>query len=96
MTKQDIENTLDKIHYGIRLQELKKDDSDEIRVRIGRELIGWINGYDVNLIQGYTAITDYKTIWGYPVEIEHNNAMCIEVHIVKKLPIYKDNEPIYR
>lgn len=93
MTKQDIENTLDKLYYQLKLQELKKDDRDEIRVRMGRRLATQIICNLDSVI--YCNVDEINTIMGYPLELEYNNDMCIEIHIVKKLPIYKDNEPIY-
>lgn len=66
-------------------------DHDKIRVRIGSELMAWINRYINNLLY-CSKMTKCNAIFGYPVEIEYDNPMCLEVHIVETVPIYKEGE----
>lgn len=88
MNNTEISKTLNMLRniIDMKIYELGVDD-DKIRVRIGREVMAWMNGYNRELIE-CAAITEYKTIFGYPIEIEYDNPMCLEVHIVEKVPIY--------
>ena len=92
MNDKEIATTLNRLNDII---ELKKHElgieHEQIRVRIGRELMAWIRGYIDNFIS-CTYKTQQTTIFGYPIEIEYENPMCLEVHIVESVPIYKECE----
>lgn len=65
---------------------------DKIKVRMGRHLATQIIR-SLNSCITFTCDTDSaNAIFGYPLEIEYNDPMCLEVHIVEKVPIYKEGE----
>lgn len=88
MTVQQIENTLYNLRYTIEGQRHIYGNDGKIRVRIGRELAAWINGYNKMYIMNYADGTMEKTIFGYPLEIDYENPMCLEVCVID--PIYVD------
>lgn len=92
MTVKEIENTLLNLRYAIEEKRHLVLDDNEIRLRIGRELLAWFNGYNSCLIMNYADSTQHKTIYGYPIEIEYEKTMCLEVHIVYSVPIYRESE----
>lgn len=90
MTAQQIENTLYNLRYTIEKQRHIYGNDNKIRVRIGRELAAWIRGYNKMYIMNYPDGTTKKTIFGYPLEIDYENPMCLEVCVVE--PVYVDKE----
>lgn len=68
----------------MKIYETGVDDS-KIKVRMGRKVMAWLI-HNSSLIE-CAAITEYKAIFGYPIEIDYDNPMCLEVHIVEKVPI---------
>lgn len=89
MNDNDISATLNILLATIESKryELGIDDS-KIKVRMGRHLAFQIMN---SLTDKYTydRRLDESSIFGYPLEIEYNNPMCLEVHIVEKVPIVK-------
>lgn len=92
MTVQEIENTLYNLRYTIEKQRHLCIDDNKISVRIGRELMAWINGYNKYLIMNYSESAEKKTIFGYQVEIDYDNTMCLEVHVIEG--VYVDGQRI--
>lgn len=93
MTAKEIEKTLGMLRDVISKQRHVYGVDDKIEIHIGRELAAWIRGYSVLLIWNYNeGGTTKKTLFGYPVNIVYDNPMCLEVHIVEKVPIYKESE----
>ena len=92
MTEKEIAKTLELLKYNIDYQRYENGKDDKIRVRMGRELAAWINGYVANLIINHTDNTRSKTIFGYPLEIDNDKTMCLEVLIVENVPIYRESE----
>ena len=93
MTAKEIEKTLNMLHFIIREKRHSFLDDKKIRVRMGRELAAWINGYNRDLIMNIADSTIQKTIFGYPLEINLENPMGLEVLIVENVPIYKEEQP---
>ena len=89
MTVKEIENTLYNLQYTINRQRHLTIDDNKIIVRMGRELVAWINGYNNYLIMNYSESTEKKTIFGYPLEIDYENSMRLEVHLVEQVHVSK-------
>ena len=87
MKAQEIEGTLSNLQYIINIQRCKTIDESKIKVRMGRELAAWIRGYNRGLIMNYSEPTEYKTILGYPLEIDNENVMCLEVALIEKVHV---------
>lgn len=91
MTVKEISKTLDMLHNSIEYQRHVNGNDDKIRVRIGRELAAWINGYATHLIINHADDTVRKSIFGYPMEIDNENPMCLEVCVVESVPVYRES-----
>ena len=91
MTKQEIENILDKLHNTLMKKE-HETYKGEIRVRIGRELLAGICAYNRNLVMNFRGRTEHKILLGHIIEIENANPMCLEVLTVESVPIYRESE----
>ena len=87
MKTEQIETILSCLQYTIAKQRSLTLNDDNIRVRMGRELAAWINGYNRSLLAFNYEPTEYKTIFGYPLEIDNANPMCLEVELVEKIYI---------
>lgn len=92
MTDKDLSATLGLLKRRIetKKQELGIDES-KLRVRMGRklatEIIRWAGYFIVEPI-----IDEEYKIFDIPIETENNNDMCLEVHIVEKIPVIKEGE----
>jgi hypothetical protein len=76
----------------IKKHELGIDES-KLKVRMGRKLADVILNFDLYLVRPF--ITKETTIFGIPLEIDYNDDMCLEVHIIEKVPvIIKEGEII--
>ena len=91
MKAQEITNTIGKLCETIQKERHLYGNYD-LRVRIGRELLAWIAVYDSGAIINYDDHTKGKTIFGCPIEINLENTMCLEVHVVRFVPIYREFE----
>ena len=91
MTAQEINNTLNKLHYTL-IEREHKTNYGEIRVRIGRELLTRLFGYIINQPIKYIDSTESGTIFGHPLEIAYDNPICLEIHVVEKVPVYEESE----
>ena len=91
MTAQEINNTLNKLHYTLMKRE-HETYYGEIRVRIGRELLRRLFENIINQPINYIDCTEAGTIFGHPLEIAYDNPMCLEIHVVEKVPVYEESE----
>ena len=87
MTKEEIKNTLYKLENDLWHISNLTSGYDEIRVRIGRRLATQIMRNFKGKIYCYA--DEVNTIMGYPLEIEYENDMCLEILTVTKVPLYK-------
>lgn len=92
MTAKEIEKTLGMLRDVISKQRHVYGVDDKIEIHIGRNLAAWIRGYNEALIWNCYDGTVKKTLFGYPVIVVNDNPMCLEVHIVEKVPLYKESE----
>lgn len=90
MTDKDISATLNILNGFIEAKKYELGiDESKLRVCIGRKLATEIMYHlDRYLIVEPTIDEEYK-IFGIPIEIENNDDMCLEVHIVEKVPVIK-------
>lgn len=91
MTVQEINNTLNKLHYTLMKRE-HETNYGEIRVRIGRELLRRLFENIINKPINYIDSTEAGTIFGHPLEIAYDNPMCLEILVVEKVTIYEESE----
>ena len=89
MKAQEIENTLYNLRYTLEKQRHIYGNENKITVRIGCGLAAWIRGYNKELILNYREPENYKSIFGYPVEIDYVNPMCLEVHFIEQVHVSK-------
>lgn len=91
MNKTDIIRTLDALRNVINFQtEILEVPDHNIRIRIGKKLIEDIK-ICINTMY-YINPMQTTTIFGYPVEIDYDKPMCLEVHIVESVPIYLESD----
>lgn len=92
MTREEINKTLDML-YNITKKQIheKGADPDAIEIYIGIDLLRHIEIYVAGVVI-YYALEQTTTLMGYPVNVVYDNPMCLEVHIVEKVPIYKESE----
>lgn len=85
MNDETIKKTLNKMCMTIDDKKHQGVDDGKIRVRMGKHL-----ATRIMLTYNMTLVTsEMNTILGYPIEIDYDNPMCLEVHIVEKVPIVK-------
>ena len=92
MKKNELDETLYILRDKLAYERYVKGNGDKIRVRMGRELATYVRGYTTPLIINHADETQSKSIFGYPLEIDNVNTMCLEVHIVENVPIYKESD----
>lgn len=94
MTEQKLSKIIKRLIYTIEDQRCRGVCDSKIRVRIGRELLAWIMGMSgVGLsnedIKKYeendTLDGNIMTIYGYPMEIDNERSMCLEVLVVEDI-----------
>lgn len=94
MTEQKLSKIIKRLIYTIEEQRCRGVCDSKIRVRIGRELLAWIMGMSgVGLsnedIKKYeendTLDGNIMTIYGYPMEIDNERSMCLEVLVVEDI-----------
>lgn len=94
MTEQKLSKIIKRLIYTIEDQRCRGVCDSKIRVRIGRELLAWIIGMSgVGLSnedikknkEDDTLDGNIMTIYGYPMEIENERSMCLEVLVVEDI-----------
>ena len=94
MTEQKLSKIIERLIYTIEYQRCRGVCDSKIRVRIGRELLAWIMGMSgVGLSnvdikkneENDTLKGNTMTIYGYPMEIDHERSMCLEVLVVEDI-----------
>lgn len=94
MTEQKLSKIIERLNYTIEYQRCRGVCDSKIRVRIGRELLAWIMGMsgvglsneDIKKYEGdYTLKGNTMTIYGYPMEIDNERSMCLEVLVVEDI-----------
>lgn len=92
MTDKDLSATLGVLNGYIETKKCELGiDESKLRVRMGRKLATEIMCHlDRYFIVEPTIDEEYK-IFDIPIEIENNDDMCLEVHIVEKVPVVKED-----
>lgn len=87
MTVQEIENTLYNLRYTTEKQRHLYGNDNKIRVRMGIELINQITAYNKMYVTNFEERVEEKTVFGYPLEIDYKNPMCLEVCVVEPIHV---------
>lgn len=92
MTGKEIEKTLDRLLLVIEYHQHVDGNDDRIRVRMGKELAERIKRHYIDWVIDNADYTGNETIFGYPLEIDDANPMCLEVLTVERVPVYRESE----
>ena len=93
MTRKEINKTISMLKHIINKQMyVKGADADTIEISIGIDLLRHIEAYITGVVTYYASELEKTRLMGYPVNVVYNNPMCLEVHIVEKVPIYRESE----
>jgi hypothetical protein len=93
MTPQEIDITLRRLHKTINNIRESHREEKEIRVKMGAELFNIIAAnYTPYFIHREIYENVQSTIFGYPVERDFLDPWLLEVHVVEKVPVYRESE----
>lgn len=94
MTEQKLSKIIERLIYTIEYQRCRGVCDSKIRVRIGRELLAWMirmSGVRLSNVdikkneENDTLDGNIMTIYGYPMEIDNERSMCLEVLVVEDI-----------